>query len=172
MRTATLAVLGTPFACWALYACLATMGVTSTPGIVAAVLWGALWLAVAHFGRNSRLLRRRRPLRGHGTPGGRGVWAGAVLGSYFLPIPVAALTLLVDQLHIASGSVILPLFAMLAVPAPTALWWMLLWPTHDHDEEIMKPLGWRRYTPHAPLGAIPPRGAGPGRPSPNHEQLP
>jgi hypothetical protein len=161
MRTATIAILGAPFAGWALYGCLAILGFAGTPSVVVAILWGVIWLAIAHLGRNSRLFRRRRPVNGRGTPGGRGVWTGAVLGSFFLPIPVCLLTLLIDQFHIAPASVVLPLFAMLALPVPTALWWMMLWPAHDRDEEVMRPLGWRRYTPHAPSGVIPPRG-GPG----------
>jgi hypothetical protein len=161
MRTATVAILGTPFACWALYGCLAIVGVDGVPAIVAAIVWGVLWLAIAHLGRNARMLRRNRPSRGRGTPGGRGMWTGAVLGTFFLPIPVCLLTLLVDQLHIAPASVILPVFSLLALPAPTALWWMLLWPSPDHDEEVMRPIGWRRYTPHVPSGVIPPRGGPP-----------
>jgi len=158
MRTVTVAILGSPFACWALYGCLAILGVSAGPAIIAAVAWGILWLAIVHFGRNSRLLRRNRPLRGRGTPGGRGMWTGAVLGSYFLPLPVWLLALLMDQLQVASASTILPVFALLALPAPTALWCMLLWPSSEaEEEEIMRPLGWRRYTPHAPAGVIPPR---------------
>ncbi|MDB4883555.1 MAG: hypothetical protein JWL95_2321 [Gemmatimonadetes bacterium] len=158
MRTATIAILGSPFACWAMYGCLAILGISATPAAVAAVAWGVFWLAVAHFGRYARRLRRGRTKRGRGAPASRGLWMGALLGSFFLPIPIVLLTLLVDRFHVASAAVILPLFAMLAMPAPTALWWMALWPSTTDDEVIMHPIGWRRYTPHAPSVLIPPRG--------------
>ena len=159
MRTATLAILGSPFACWALYGCLEIIGIAVTPALVAAIAWGVLWLAIAHLGRNARIFRRARGAHSRGVPGGRGVWTGAVLGTFFLPIPVCLLSLLVDRLHIASASLILPLFAMLAIPAPSALWWMALWPaTDEQPDEALRPLGWRRYTPHASSAAIPPRG--------------
>ncbi|MEO6525349.1 MAG: hypothetical protein ABIP93_01860 [Gemmatimonadaceae bacterium] len=156
MRTETIAILGTPFACWALYGCLAIMGVAGAPAIAAAIAWGVLWLVIAHFGRNT-LLRRRQSTRCRTAPGGRGLWTGAVLGSYLLPIPVCLLTLLVVQLGVTSASMVLPLFVMLGMPVPSALWWMVLWPSQGNDAEVVRPLGWRRYTPHAPSGIIPPR---------------
>jgi hypothetical protein len=163
MRTATLAILGSPFACWALYGCLAILGVGVVPALAASIGWGVLWLAVAHLGRNSWLVRRRPSGQGRGTPGGRGMWTGAVLGTFFLPIPLVLLSLLAESLHIASSSMILPLFAMLAIPAPSALWWMLLRPTPEVPQEALRPLGWRKYTPHVSAGIIPPRGGPTGR---------
>lgn len=163
MRTASLSIIGSPFACWALYGCLSIMGFDGTPAIAASIAWGALWVLVAHFGRNSWLIRRRRPVDGRGTPGGRGAWTGAVLGSFFLPIPIVVLSLLVEWLHIASAPMILPLFAMLAIPAPSALWWMVLRPTPEVPQEALRPLGWRKYTPHVSAGVIPPRGGPIGR---------
>jgi hypothetical protein len=161
MRTATIAILGSPFACWALHGCLEIMGVADGRAILVSIAWGILWLAVAHIGgrvRLARLMRVDQPIRRRGARGGRGMWAGAVLSSCFLPLPVWLLTLLFDRLHIAPASMMLPVFALLALPVPTALWCMLLRPSSDGNEEIMRPLGWRRYTPHAPAGVIPPRG--------------
>jgi hypothetical protein len=163
MRTATLAILGSPFACWALYGCLAILGADGMPAIAASIAWGAIWVAVAHLGRNSWLVRRRQSVHGRGTPGGRGAWTGAVIGTFFLPIPIVVLSLLVEWLHIASAAMILPLFAMLAVPAPSALWWMVLRPTTEVPQESLRPLGWRKYTPHVSAGVIPPRGGPIGR---------
>jgi hypothetical protein len=164
MRTATLAILGSPFACWALYGCLVILGVGGTQAIAMSIGWGVLWLAIAHLGRRSWLVRRRRRSdQGRGAPGGRGVWTGAVLGTFFLPIPLVLLSLLVSWLHIASSSMILPLFAMVAIPAPSALWWMVLRPTPEVPQEALRPLGWRKYTPHVAAGIIPPRGGPVGR---------
>lgn len=164
MRTATIAILGAPFASWALYGCLVLLGMAGTPAVVLAIVWGALWLAIVHLGRDSRLLRRRRPANSRGMPGGRGVWTGAVLGTFFLPIPICMLSILFEQLNIASATMTLPLFAMLALPIPSALWWMILWPTAEQEDEAMRPIGWRRYTPHASSAVIPPRGGPEGRP--------
>jgi hypothetical protein len=158
MRTVTLAILGAPFAAWALHGCLALLGLGELPAIAAAVVWGAAWLTVAHLGPNTRLLRRRRGDTSRGAPGGRGVWTGAVLTSLFLPLPVYGLGVALEWLDVAPASLTLPLLLMLALPAPGAMWGMLLWPgTSDREGEIIKPLGWRRYTPHAPSGVIPPR---------------
>lgn len=156
MRTVPLAILGAPFAAWALYGCLAILGVPATAAVALAVLWGTLWLAIVHLGPNAKFFRRRRASRG--VPGGRGAWAGAVLGSFFLPIPVFALSFALEWLDVASAALTLPLVAMLVVPLPAALWWMLLWPaTDDPDGEIIHPLGWRRFTPHVPTRLVPPR---------------
>jgi hypothetical protein len=155
MRTITLAILGAPFAAWAMYGCIAILGLPAPAGVVLAALWGALWLAVAHLGPTSKLFRRRR-----GTRGGRGAWSGAVLCSFFLPVPLYALSILVEWIDVAPASLTLPLLAMLAVPLPASLWWMLLWPSStDVEGEIIHPLGWRRYTPHAPSGVIPGEGS-------------
>ncbi|MEO8560827.1 MAG: hypothetical protein ABI601_02055 [bacterium] len=158
MRTATLAILGAPFACWALYACLEIMGIGGTLALAVSIVWGTVWLAIAHVGRSHWLTRRRRTDLGQGMPGGRGVWTGAVLGTFFLPIPIALLSVLVEWLHIASASMMLPLFTMLAVPVPSALWWIALWPNMEQPQETLRPIGWRQRTPHAPSGVIPPRG--------------
>ena len=156
MRTVPLAILGAPFAAWALYGCLAILDVPATFAVVLAALWGALWLAIVHVGPNAKLFRRRRASPARGAPGGRGAWAGAVLGSFFLPIPVFALSFALDWLDVASAALTLPLVAMLAVPLPAALWWMLLWPpSDDRDGEIIHPLGWRRFTPHVPTRLVP-----------------
>ena len=154
MRTIPLAILGAPFAAWALYGCLAILGATTPAAVMLAALWAALWLAIAHLGPSPRLFRRRR---GAGTRGGRGAWSGAVLCSFFLPIPIYAASLFLEWLRVAAASFALPLLAMLALPLPVALWWMLLWPSStDREGEIIHPLGWRRFTPHAPHGVIPP----------------
>lgn len=158
MRTATIAILGSPFACWAMYGCLTLLGIGAMPAAVAAIVWGVLWLAIVHLGRNASLLRRRRSMRGRGVPGGRGVWTGAVLSSLFLPLPLYLLTALADRTQLAPVAVALPVLALLALPAPTALWWMTLWPVAQRDEEVLRPIGWRRYTPHASSASIPPRG--------------
>ena len=162
MRTVPIAILGAPFAAWALHGCLLILGVAEGPAVAVAIAWGVVWLAIVHMGPSAKLFRRRRTSTSRGTPGGRGVWTGAVLGSFFLPMPVYVLSLACEWLSFASASLALPLFAMLALPLPGALWWMLLRPaTDDGDGEIIHPLGWRRYTPHAPHGVIPPRrGAG------------
>ncbi|MFL5616911.1 MAG: hypothetical protein ACJ79A_00795 [Gemmatimonadaceae bacterium] len=157
MRTIPLAIIGAPFAAWAVYACLGVLGVTGPAAVILAALWAVLWLAVVHLGPSSRLFRRRHS-GARGTPGGRGAWSGAVLCSCFLPIPVYALSVLLEWIDVASAALTLPLIAMLAVPLPAALWWMLLRPgSTDVDGEIIHPLGWRRFTPHAPSGVIPPR---------------
>jgi hypothetical protein len=158
MRTVTIAILGAPFAAWALHGCLLFLGVTEASAVAAAVVWGVLWLSVAHLGRSSKLFRRRRSAEARGAPGGRGVWTGAVLSSFFLPVPIYGLAIGFEWLNVASASLTVPAFTLLALPLPSALWWMLLWPrVADRDGEIIHPLGWRRYTPHAPSGVIPPR---------------
>lgn len=154
MRTIPLAILGAPFAAWALYGCLVVVGVPTGAAVTLGALWAALWLAIAHLGPGARLFRRRRGTA-RGAPGGRGAWAGAVLGSFFLPIPVVAVSLGLEWLRVAPAALTLPLVAMLAVPVPAAFWWMLLWPAStDVEGEIIHPLGWRRFTPHLPSRAI------------------
>ena len=158
MRTIPLAILGAPFAAWALYGCLAILGAEAPVAVVLAALWGLLWLAIAHLGPTARLFRRRRGAGSRGTPGGRGAWSGAVLCSLFLPIPVYAASVTLEWLRVAPAGFALPLLAMLALPLPAALWWMVLWPSStDREGEIIHPLGWRRFTPHAPSVVIPPR---------------
>jgi hypothetical protein len=158
MRTIPLAILGAPFASWALTGCLAALGVPSVAAVGLAALWGALWLVVVHLGPASKLFRRRLGSGARGTPGGRGGWSGAVLCSLYLPIPVYALAVLLEWADVASASLTLPVLAILAAPLPAALWWMLLWPSStDREGEIIHPLGWRRYTPHVPNAVIPPR---------------
>ena len=158
MRTVPLAILGAPFAAWALYGCLAILGLPAIAAVVLAVLWGALWLAIVHLGPSARLFRHRRAARARGIPGGRGAWAGAVLRSFFLPIPVLAISAALEWLQVASAALTLPLIAMLAVPLPAALWWMLLSPSStDRDDEIIHPLGWRRFTPHVPTRLVAPK---------------
>jgi hypothetical protein len=157
MRTIPLAVLGAPFAALALYGCLSILGVAGPMAVALAALWSVLWLVVAHLGPASKLFRRRRSAR-HGSSGGRGVWSAAVLCSFFLPIPVYATSMVAEWLRAGSAPLALPLVAILALPLPAALWWMLLWPSStDREGEIIHPLGWRRFTPHAPSGVIPPR---------------
>lgn len=157
MRTVPLAILGAPFAAWALYGCLAILGVAAPAAVVLAALWGVLWLAIVHLGPAWKLLRRRRGAGMRGAPGGRGAWSGAVLCSLFLPIPVYVASVGLEWLEFAPAALTLPLLAMLAIPLPAALWWMLLWPSStDREGEIIHPLGWRRFTPHAPSGVIPP----------------
>jgi hypothetical protein len=157
MPTATIAILGAPFASWALYACLEIMGIADAPALAIAIVWGIVWLAVAHFGRSSWVAHRRRTEHGRRMPGGRAVWTGAVLGTFFLPVPIVLLSVLVSWLHIASASMILPLLTLLAVPVPSALWWIALWPDMEDPEEALSPIGWRQRTPHAPSVVIPPR---------------
>lgn len=157
MRTIPLAILGAPFAAGALYGCLAILGVTTPVAVLLATAWGVLWLTIAHLGPNARLLRRRRVAGSRGIPGGRGAWSGAVLCSFFLPVPVCVASLALEWLQFASAAFALPLLAMLALPLPAALWWMVLRPgSTDREGEIIHPLGWRRFTPHAPSGVIPP----------------
>lgn len=163
MRTATIAILGSPFACLALYGCLAILGINGVPALAASVGWGVLWVAIAHLGRSRWLVRRRQSVHARGLPGGRGAWTGAVIGTFFLPIPIVVLSLVVEWLRVAPASLILPLFAMLAIPAPSALWWMVLRPTPEVPQEALRPLGWRKYTPHVSAGVIPPRGGPIGR---------
>jgi hypothetical protein len=80
-----------------------------------------------------------------------------VLCSLFLPIPVNAASASLEWLRVASATFALPLLAMLALPLPAALWWTVLWPSAtDREGEIIHQLGWRRFTPHAPSGIIPP----------------
>lgn len=157
MRTIPLAILGAPFAALALYGCLAIIGVAAPVAVVLAVLWSVLWLAVAHLGPAPKPSRRRRTGR-RGTSGSRGVWSAAVLCSFFLPIPIYATSMAAEWLKVGSAALALPLLALLALPLPAALWWMVLWPSStDREGEIIHPLGWRRFTPHAPSGVIPPR---------------
>jgi hypothetical protein len=158
MRTIPLAILGAPFAAWALYGCLVIVGVPAAIAVAVAIAWALVWLSVVHLGPSAKLFRRRRGPETRGARGGRGAWSGAVLCTFFLPIPVCALSIGLQWLDVASASLTLPLLAMLAVPLPSALWWMLLFPgSTDREGEIIHPLGWRRFTPHAPSGVIPPR---------------
>jgi hypothetical protein len=162
MRTIPIAILGAPFAAWAFYGCLAILGVAAPVGVMLAALWAVLWLAISHLGPTARMFRRRRGAASRGTPGGRGAWSGAVLCSFFLPIPIYTASLFLEWLRVASASLALPLLAMLALPLPAALWWMVLWPSStDREGEIIHPLGWRRFTPHAPSGVIPPNKGSP-----------
>lgn len=158
MRTIPLAILGAPFAAWTLYGCLAVLGVPAPLAVAITALWCTLWLAVVHLGPGFKLFPRRLRSGGRGIPGGRGGWSGAALCSFFLPIPVWGASALLEWIDVAPAALTLPLLSMLAVPLPAALWWMLLWPSStDRDGEIIHPLGWRRFTPHAPSGVIPPR---------------
>jgi hypothetical protein len=157
MRTVPLAILGAPFAAWALHGCLLVLGLPAAPAAVIAMAWAVLWLAIVHLGPSAKLFRRRLGAGDRGIPGGRGIWTGAVLGSFFLPIPVYGFSVAFEWLDIASAALTLPLFAMLSLPLPAAFWWMLLRPSTDREGEIIHPLGWRRFTPHAPSGVIPPR---------------
>ena len=130
----------------------------ATPvAVVLAALWGGLWLAIVHLGPGSKLVRPRRGVGTRGTPGGRGAWSGAVLCSFVLPMPVYLASVGLEWFQLASATLAVPLLAMLALPLPAALWWMVLCPSStDRDGEIIHPLGWRRFTPHAPSGVIPP----------------
>ena len=158
MRTVPLAIRGAPFAAWALYGCLTILGVAAPVAGVLAALWGVLWLVIVHLGPGSKLFRRRGSAGTRGTPGGRGAWSGAVLCSFFLPIPIYVASVGLEWLQFGSATLAVPLLAMLALPLPAALWWMVLRPNStDRDGEIIHPLGWRRFTPHAPSGVIPPR---------------
>jgi hypothetical protein len=158
MRTIPLAILGAPFAAWALYGCLVVVGTPAAAAVVLAVLWAVVWLTIVHLGPSAKLFRRRRGTETRGTRGGRGAWSGAVLCSFFLPVPVYLSSFALEWLQIASAALTMPLIAMLAIPLPAALWWMLLWPSSpDVDGEIIHPLGWRRYTPHVPTRLVPPR---------------
>jgi hypothetical protein len=81
-----------------------------------------------------------------------------VLCSFFLPIPIYAASVSLEWLRVAPASFALPLLAMLALPLPAALWWIVLWTSStDREGEIIHPLGWRRFTPHASSGVISPR---------------
>ena len=164
MRTIPLAIIGAPLAAWALHACLLVLGMPATGAVVLAIAWGAGWLTIVHLGPGARLFRRRRGGAMRAAPGGRGAWAGAVLGSFFLPIPVYAVSFALEWARVASAALTLPLVAMLAVPFPAALWWMLLFQEpDDRDGEIIHPLGWRRFTPHVPTRLVPPRKGSPGK---------
>lgn len=156
MRTITIAILGAPFAAWALHGCLILLGAPEGAALIAGAAWGTFWLVAAHLGPNARFLRRRRGDGSRGIPGGRGVWTGAVLGSLLLPIPVVAIAVLLEWLDLAAPPLTLPLLAILALPVPGAMWWMLLFPGPAHREgDIVRPPGWRRFTPHVPSRVIP-----------------
>jgi hypothetical protein len=158
MRTLPLAIIGAPFAAWALHGCLGALGAPELVAIVAAILWGMLWLVVAHLGPNARFLRARRGSGRRAIPGGRGVWTGAVLGALFLPLAVYVLALALEWLAVAAAPLTIPLIALLAASVPGALWWMLLFPgVAAQDADVVRPLGWRRFTPHVAAGTIPPR---------------
>ena len=159
MRTSTLAIIAAPLACWAVLGGAAQMGMDERVAVAAAVLWGALWLTIAHAGRGLYSASRRSS-RGRGGDGTtRSIWRATVLSSMLAPIPVYLLSVLFDRLAIAPASVTLPMFAMLALPVPASLWWTVLCPAADLDEESIAPIGWHRYTPCAPLAVIPPRGS-------------
>ncbi len=146
MRTALIAILGTPAACWAALGCATLLGVHGPDAVAVAVGWGALWLSVVHLGYAPAFLaRRRRAMRGRGARSTRGVWSAAVLGSLLLPLPVYLLADVFQRLHLAPATLTLPMLLMLAIPAPAALWWMTLWPATEREEEILKPIGWRNY---------------------------
>ena len=154
MRTITLAIVGAPFAAWALHGCLVILGLGGMLAFGASAAWGVAWLAIAHVGPNAKIFRRRAS-GSRGIPGGRGVWTGAVLGSSFLPLPVYAVSVGLEWLRIADASLTLPLIGMLALPVPGALWGMLLWPSPaDQDGEMVRPPGWRKFTPHVSSRAI------------------
>lgn len=157
MRTSTIAIVIAPLACWAVLGCAALAGMNNGMAIAAAVLWGATWLTVAHAGRGLYSSSRHRSQRRGRNRTTHAIWRGAVMSSLLLPIPVYLLTILFDRLQIAPTSVTLPMFAMLALPAPASLWWTVLCPASDLDDETLTPIGWHRYTPHAPMSVIPPR---------------
>jgi hypothetical protein len=51
------------------------------------------------------------------------------------------------------------MLAMLAVPAPVALWWMTLWPATEREEEMLRPVTWRSHTPIVASTVTPPHGS-------------
>lgn len=158
MRTSTLAILLSPLACWAVLGCAAMVGVDGNVAAAVAVLWGATWLTIVHAGRGLYATTGRRRSAGRARTT-RTIWRGAVLSSLLLPIPVYLLTILFDRLQIAPTAVTFPMFAMLALPAPASLWWMVLCPAAEPDDDTITPIGWHRYSPHAPMAAIPARGS-------------
>jgi hypothetical protein len=73
-----------------------------------------------------------------------------------MPVPIVLLALLADYSHVVSASLALPILTILAMPVPTALWWMVLWPAVDPEADVVR-IGWRKYTPHVSSAVIPPR---------------
>jgi hypothetical protein len=141
-------MLGTPAACWAVFGCASLLDAGDAVGLSAAVAWGIVWLAVAYVVPTPRfVLRRVHAMRGRGARSLRGVWQAAVLSSLCLPLPVYLLAWLFARLHVAPSSLTLPMLAMLAVPAPAALWWMTLWPATEREEEMLRPVTRRSYRP-------------------------
>ena len=155
MHSKSAVILGAPLACWGLFGCLTLLGQSADAAGLGALVWGVVWLAVAHIGRKPRALSRDRKYARR--RGARSVWNGAVLTSVFLPLPVYLAALLLEYMGLAQVSVTVPLFAVLCVPAPLALWWMAIWPAVAPVEETLAPLGWREYRPQVPAGIIPPR---------------
>ena len=158
MRSKTAIILGAPLACWGLFGCLVLLGQNADVAGAISVIWGALWLALVHFRRTPHWTASDR--RQGTRRSGRTVWNGAVLASLFLPLPVYFLALCFEYIGLAQVTLTIPMFAVLGLPAPAALWWMALWPVTDRDEVTLVPMGWRHYTPAAPAGVIPPRNSG------------
>lgn len=158
MRSKTSIILGAPLACWGLFGCLTLLGQNPDVSGIIAVMWGVLWLALVHFRRSPHWTARDRTAAPRRS--GRTVWNAAVLTSLFLPLPVYFLALLFQYIGLAQVTLTIPLFAVLALPAPASLWWMALRPVTDRDEVVLVPVGWRHYTPEAPAGVIPPRNSG------------
>jgi hypothetical protein len=145
MRSSVIAILGTPLACWGVLGCLNLLGVPGSTAIVGTVLWGMFWLTVVHVGRSPRFnARYRRDYRGRGSRNGRQLWNSAVASSLFLPLPVYLLSAMFELLHIAPSALTIPIFALLALPAPLSLWWMVVSPAERlWPEEEFAPVGWR-----------------------------
>ncbi|MEP6617816.1 MAG: hypothetical protein ABJE47_00820 [bacterium] len=141
-----------------MFGCLVLLGQNADASGIISVIWGVLWLALVHFRRPPHWTARDR--RPSNRRSGRTVWNGAVLASLFLPLPVYLLALFFESIGLAQVTLTIPLFAVLALPAPAALWWMALWPVTARDEIVLVPSGWRHFTPQAPVGVIPPRNSG------------
>jgi hypothetical protein len=163
MRSNAAIILGVPVASWAVFGCLSLLGVPFDRAGAIAVGWGIAWLALSHFGRPPRWSTRDgRSARRRSS---RSIWNGAIAASLFLPIPVYGIALLLESLQLAPVTLTLPLFAVLGLPAPTALWWMTLWPAAVQDEHTVVPVGWhpadlspiRVASPQGNAGLIPER---------------
>lgn len=163
MRSKTAAILGAPIACWALYGCLLLADVDADVAGASAIVWGVFWLALLQFGRSLAFGRSHGVVREGPVvrrPGGRALrthFGHAVLASLFLPIPIYALSLLFDAVHVMPFSVTLPLFAMLGTSAPATFWWTVFRPEPKRDDRILVLGGWHPVERTAPAGVIPPR---------------
>ncbi len=136
--------------------CLALVGVEGDRAALIAVMWALLWVVVAQLGHSSNALspRGRSRARGRAPSNGRNLWSAAVLASLLLPVPLYFATLTVQQLQLAPSNAMLPMFAILSLPAPGTLWWMALRAAFKRDQAL-RPLGWQRLQARPAVGAVP-----------------